>query len=177
MQFVTRTKTALFFCYVSFASLSGGQPPELVMQPGTTITARTKVGQVSIKAEAGLKRSYTWEGATRVVTLLPRVERWQGGLGAYFPGPGEHWKEHHGITRGVLEEGVQHFDTEQQALVWIREQSEYYPTVFRDDGLVVSFDKVLERRQLNVEVWQILIGGRKPNKLAGSRNGAITVTM
>lgn len=151
-------------------------PIELVMRPGMTITAQTTAGTIAITAGSDLERTYTWEGASRSATLNPRAERWDGSLGAYYPGPGEHWAAHNGITRGVLEEGQQHFASEQQATKWLRKQSVYYPTVHRDDGLVVCFGKVLPRRQLNVEVWQILIRGAKPEKLPGSDNSKIKVT-
>ena len=146
------------------------------MQPGMTIIGKTKTGTIGITAGPDLKRTYAWEGASRSATLYPRTERSYGSLGAYYPGPGEHWAEHNGITRGVLEEGQQHFGSEQQATDWLRKQSDYYPTVYRDDGLVVSFGKALPRRQLNVEVWQILIQGAKPHKLPGSDNSKISVT-
>ena len=146
------------------------------MLPGMSITATTKTGNITIFTGPGLKRTYTWEDASRSATLDPRKERWHGSLGAYFPGPGEHWVAHNGITRGVLEEGQQHFESEKQALDWLREQSGYDPTVYRDDGLVVSFGKDLTRRQLNVEVWQIFIRGAKPQKLPGSDDTKINVT-
>ena len=117
---------------IALSALAG--EPELVMQPGMTITAETTTGKITIAAEKDLKRSYCWAGVTRSATLWPRHERWYGSLGAYFPGPGEHWAEHHGITRGVLEEGQQHFATQDAALEWLREQANYYPTVYRDDG-------------------------------------------
>lgn len=150
--------------------------PELVMLPGMTITGRTDAGTVAVTATSTLDRTYTWDGASRSVTLWPRPERWYGSLGAYFPGPGEHWREHHGITRGVVEEGQQHFPSVAAALKWLREQNGYDPTVYRDDGLVVSFSKALERRQLNVNVWQLFIEGHKPTKLPGSQNDRIKVS-
>ena len=155
---------------------ASGAPNELVMTPGMSITARTKTGTITVTAGRGLKRTYTWEGASRAVTLWPRSERWYGSLGAYYPAPFEPWREHHGITRGVVEEGQQHFDSEHGALAWIREQSGYYPTVYRDDGLVVSYGKVLERRQINVEIFQLFVHGRKPHRLPGSQNTAIQVS-
>ena len=170
-----RTFSFLCSALALLATAFAGEP-ELVMQPGMTITAETKTGTISISAGADLKRTYTWEGASRSATLWPRDKRWYGSLGAYYPGPGEHWPEHNGITRGVLQEGQQHFDSEQQALEWLHKQSGYYPTVYRDDGLVVSYCKTLPRRQLNVEVWQILIRGSKPQKLPDSDNSKITVT-
>src|SRR5207247_1891078 len=72
---------------------------EFAMVPGETITATTSVGTMELRADDWLKRSYTWEGATRSVEMWPRNERWYGSLGVYFPGDGRHWEEHHGITR------------------------------------------------------------------------------
>src|SRR5688500_9981860 len=99
--------------------------PELVMQPGTEIVAETTTGAITISADSHLKRTYHWEGASRSATLWPRKERWYGSLGAYYPGPGEHWRAHNGITRGVLQEGQQHLASEQEALKWLRQQSAY----------------------------------------------------
>jgi hypothetical protein len=149
--------------------------PELVMKAGMKITAETKTGVISVSAGKGLNRTYAWEGASRSSKLEARTERWYGSLGAYDGAPGEPWAEHHGVTRGVVEEGQQHFESEKEAMAWLRKQAGYYPTVYRDDGLVVSFGKVLERRQINVEVWQIFIHGTKPKKLPGSDNSKIKV--
>ena len=163
---------------------------ELVMTPGMKITATTPVGTMTITAHEGLRRSYTWEGETRSVKMLPRETRWEGSLGIYYPGPGNHWKEHHGIRRAVVEEGQQHFDSTDEALAWMRLQEEgltyvgkksderyVYPMpfVYTDDGLAVGWGKVLPRSQLNVEVWQIYIQGEKPSKLPDSPNDKIVI--
>lgn len=151
-------------------------PPgcEVAMADGMKIRATTKTGTIEIEAGPMSKRSYTWEGATRSVIMDARGERWHGSKGLYYPGPGDHWEEHNGITRGVVEEGQQHFDSVDEAIKWLKERM-WMPYVVRDDGLVVGWSKVLERKQLNVEVWQILIKGNKPKKLPGSQNEAIEV--
>lgn len=146
---------------------------ELVMTEGDRITATTSAGTVEILAGKGLKRTYSWEGTSRSATLWPRTERWYGSMGAYFPGTGQHWKEHHGITRGVLEEGQQHFKSRNEALEWIKGRSRYYGTVHSKDGLVVSFGKVLERKQLNVGVWRVFINGKAPADLPGASDGKL----
>ena len=145
------------------------------MTPGMTIRVTNTTGTLQITAADELTRAYTWEGATRSVEMIPRETRWQGSLGLYYPGPGDHWKEHHGITRGVLEEGQQHFKTLKEAQAWLRSRSAL-PSVYTDSGLVVGWDKTLPRRQLNVEVWQLFIGGKKPQHLPGSQNARIVVT-
>jgi Ankyrin repeats (3 copies)/Ankyrin repeats (many copies) len=147
---------------------------EVAMSPGMRITATMSVGKIAITAVDELTRSYTWDGATRAVEMCPRVERWYGSLGLFNPGAGEHWRDHHGITRCVTQEGQQHFKTVEEALKWIKERN-WYPFVYRDDGLMVGWNKNLARKQLSVEVWQILIDGKKPKRLPGSQDAGITV--
>ena len=146
---------------------------EVVMAPGSSITAETATGTITITAGKGLLRSYTWEGATRSVEMGARKVRWYGSLGLAFPGPGDHWKEHNGITRGVLEEGQMRFASLAAAMKWINDRSKGTPLVYRNDGLLIAFGKNLPRKQLNVEVWQIYINGQKPTTLAGSQDAKI----
>ncbi len=106
-------------------------------------------------------RSYTWEGETRSLIMFPRKARWYGSMGVYDAAVGDIWQEHNGIRRGVVDEGQQHFDNEESALEWLKHR---YECVYRDDGLVVCYSKTLGRRQLNVDVWQIYLGGTVPSK-------------
>jgi hypothetical protein len=170
-------KHSVSFLFPAALMVSGvaGAKLELVMKPGMTITAETKTGIIAITAGPGLKRTYTWEGVSQTITLWPRTKRWYGSLGASYSSLGDDWPEHDGITRGVLDEGQQHFESERQALDWLQEESGVYPTVYRDDGLVVSFDKY-PRRTMWVRVWQIFIHGEKPKELPGSTNDRISIT-
>ncbi len=165
---------------LSEAEIGDGPIPainETAMSPGSTITATTATGTISIKAGDGLKRSYTWEGDTRSVEMVPREKRWYGSLGLWFPGPGHHWEPHNGITRGVVEEGQQHFKTVDDAMKWIDDDSnKSVPLVYRNDALAVGWSKNLERSQLNVTVWQIYVDGQKPSLLPGSQDDLINVT-
>lgn len=165
--------TAMFMSKASPAQTVSSEPKtESVMSPGMKITVKAPAGIMTITARDNLVRAYTWEGATRSVEMIPRGERWYGSLGLYFPGPGDHWKEHNGITRGVLEEGQQHFKTTAEALKWLHASQ----LIYRDDGLAAAWSKQLERGQLSVAVWQIYVAGKKPAKLSGSQNGKIAVT-
>ena len=147
---------------------------EIVMPPNSTIETTTITGTISIKSGKGLKRYYTWEGATRSVVMWPRSKPWDGSMGMYYPGPGSHWlPKHNGISRGVLEEGQQHFKNTDDAMAWIEKCKQWVPLVYRNDGLLVAYGKALSREQLNVGVWQIMINGQKPVKLKGSNNDAI----
>lgn len=143
-----------------------GDPPipsvnEIVMPPNATITVTTDSGTITIKSGRGLKRYYTWDGATRSVVMWPRPERWFGSFGIYYPGEGSHWLPVNGISRGVVQEGQQNFDTLEEAEMWLNKDCQH--CVYNDSGLVVSFFKVPEREQINVDVWQIHIGGKTPS--------------
>lgn len=150
--------------------------PELVMSSGMEISARTERAEIKIRAGEGLERFYTWDGATRSAKLWQRKLRWYGSLGAYYPGPGEHWKSNGGITRGVLNEGVLWFKSANDALNWLeRARSTGVDYVYSTDGLVIGFGKVPERKQVNVSVWQIMIAGERPRTLPGSRDDLLSV--
>lgn len=175
--FFTFTNTG-FGLLSHFENKAKGDPPvparnEIVMPPGSTLTATTAAGSIRIEAGQGLKRTYSWEGATRSVVMWPRGKRWYGSLGLYYAGPGSHWfPKHNGISRGVLEEGQRHFDTREDAAAWLKERIAE-GCVYNDRGLAVCFSKNLSREQLNVGVWQIDIAGAAPSGLEGSRNDAI----
>ena len=47
--------------------------------------------------------------------------------------------------------------------------------VYRGDGLMVGWDKIADSKQLTVEVWQILIDGKKPTRLPGRQDDKIVV--
>jgi hypothetical protein len=172
--------------------------PELVMSPGCEITARTPkgviriragdvippgkdkvvktpVGTVTIRATEFYPRTYYWGRCEGTAKLEPRNQRWHGSLGAYFPGTGFHWHECEGVARAVVEEGQQHFATVEDAMAWLNEESKWMPYVYRNDGLAVAWRTVIpERKQLNVDVWQILIGGRRPTRLPDADDNAIS---
>ena len=148
--------------------------PEIVMGEGARIAAKTSVGEIVIEAGRDYERIYTWDGATRLAKLAPRRKRWYGSYGIYSPGEVS-WSSNGGITRGVLNEGVLWFYTTEEAIRWLSLTSPAMKWVFNDDGLVVGWRKTMQRKQLDVEVWQIMIDGRKPNRLLGSKNDAINV--
>ncbi len=149
---------------------------EIVMSPGTQISASTPESKIIVEAGQDYERSYTWDGATRSAKLWPRKTRWYGSLGIYFPGAGQHWKSNGGITRGVLQEGVLWFKTTEDAVNWLADVQSLKNCVYSKGGLVVAWEKVLARKQLNVDVWQLMIGGNKPAALPGSSDEQIKVT-
>ncbi len=153
---------------------------EIVMREGMKITATNNIGTITITAGKGFERFYSWEGEIRSVIMFPRKERWNGKYGLYFPGSGNHWEAHNRITRGVLEEAQLHYNTKEDALTFLSHPSRIDSTVYSDDGLVVTWNKSIKPTSgpgstLHVDVWQIYIGGQKPESLPGSRNDKIAL--
>ena len=144
------------------------------MSPRMRITAKTSVGTIAITAVDEQTRSYTWDGGTFAVERLPAAERFFAEDGLYYKGKGEHWRDHHGITRCLTKEANKLFITVEDAMAWIKEP-ERASFVYRGDGLMVGWSKTADPKQLTVEVWQILIDGKKPTRLPGSQDDKIVV--
>jgi len=119
--------------------------------------------------------------------MYPRKKRWLGSLGmynpgAYIPGKLEPWTYHDGIKRFVVEEGQRHFTNDTEAVAWIKRTSISFDYIYNDTGLVVGmlFDRQPPSPDgpagtLNVDIWQVYIDGKKPQKLEGSKNQVIFV--
>lgn len=177
-NFILLLVTIVFFSLASCSQEKTDQAlaSEIVMSKGMVIKVTNSYGEMKITAGEGFLRNYTWNGDTRSAQLIPRKSRWNGSLGIYFPGEGNHWKEHDGITRAVLEEGQQHFNTVEEAVSWITKEN-HWGYVYRNDGLVVGWDKMTGAGgTLGVSVWQIYINGQKPTSLPGSQDSKISVS-
>jgi hypothetical protein len=162
---------------------------EMVLTEGATVTVNPLAnkqapypgggslpftGALMIRAGSGFTRFYTWDGETRSVDLWPRDKRWYGSFGAYYPGPGSHWRSNHGITRGTLQEGQMHFDTVEDAQKWLADMP---CAVYTHEGLVVDFSKNSGGGgTLNVDVWQVFVRGKRPAMLKDSHDELISVS-
>ncbi len=160
---------------------------ESVMVEGMSILFTNSHGSMTVTAGKGFERRYTWAGDTRTVTMYPRKKRWLGSLGMYNPGYYESgklepWIYHDGIKRYVVEEGQLHFTNTTDVAKWLATRSKFHDYIYNDHGLVVglAFDRQPQLPDgpagtLHVDVWQIYINGKKPQKLDGSKNQDITV--
>jgi hypothetical protein len=155
------------------------------IQPLTQVDARTPIGAIRITSGRGKLRTFTWDGVTRSLDLLPPETssedesrfhtRRHGRDGTRHPW--YDWAEHQGIVRGEEWEGVQSFRSQADAEAWLaREQNNTMPFVWTHDGLVVGWSTHVDWRSLTVECYQVLIDGRKPTQLAGSDDRMIVVT-
>ncbi len=153
---------------------------EPVMADSMRIIATNKNGAIEIRAVGAVGRQIKWDGKEVKINLWPRISRWYGSLGGYYPTE----------IKGMLvnmEEGQQHFCSVKELLQWIRLQKvmrERDDIVYRSDGLVIGwhFEKNPHPQQagplafLSVSVWQCYVLGRKPDSLPGASDDAITLS-
>lgn len=71
-----------------------------------------------------------------------------------------------------------HFSSETEAVAWLSQpyNRDTLDIVYDDRGLAVGWAKNLARKQINVDVWQIFINGKRPTALEGSRGHQIHVS-
>ena len=144
------------------------------MSPRMRITAKTSVGTIAITAVDQQTRSYTWDGADLFGRAVARESEVLRRRRLYYKGTGEHWRGHHGITHCLTKESNKLFITLEDAMAWIKEP-ERASFVYRGDGLMVGWGKTADPKRLTVEVWQILIDGKKPTQLPGSQDDKVVV--
>ena len=148
---------------------------DLVMTKGDRIRFTGDRGVMSIWAGSDLGRSYEWKGFNRDAFLEARTEVVAGVREVHFRGSTS-WQSmpHDDTDSGEFREGRRKFTTMEEATGWLRLQSDNLPTVYRNDGLVVSCGRDAKRRKIMVEVWQILVNGNKPTVLPGSDDSKIS---
>jgi hypothetical protein len=158
---------ALLAAICTMAQLHANEPlvRETVLVPGESIEATNKAGTVKISYISPTERKYEWDGKTRIVNLTPRPERFLGMLGIYDPA--DTWGPVFRV-RLVLQEAIRDFETEDQAYAFLKEGSAVMYWCYTNDGLVVGFGRTPERQQINIDLWQILIRGKKPTSLRGA---------
>lgn len=137
------------------------------------IQAANKNGEVSIEWLGPLERRYKWDEYDEVRTLIPRETRWLGELGAYDPAT-----QYFCIfcpIRIVASDSLLDFKSMEEVDAFLYQSSAVVDWVYNDEGWVVGFSKSPQRNQVSVEVFKITINGKPPQKIEGSRNGAIKI--
>lgn len=148
---------------------------ELAMQSGMKIDAKNKNGEFSIEWLGALKREYRWNGKKATRTLIPREERFTGRLGAYDPASASFITVMF-RTRIVADDSILNFSTMEEIEAKLYEGSAVSDWVYTDDGLVLGFSESPDRHQVNIDVYQFLLNGKKPNGIKGSRPELIKVS-
>lgn len=115
-------------------------------------------------------RTYLWDECSFQEELGSRPFIWNGSLGRRVSRE-RSWSACGGIVRVVSEEGVRHFEDAETALRWLRAKASWADELFdegghavSEDGLVLVWAKDREEGQLNVDIWQVYIRGRKPER-------------
>lgn len=145
---------------------------ELVMCEGNTIEiVIEKNNRLLIEATKPLTRKYVLGDTLSIeASLAPRQSRWYGVLGAYRASE---------ISNAhlVLQEAVQHFSSESEAIEWMHLQSRNMPRrtmYYTDSGLFVSWEYQKSQTEgaspesaLSIDIFQILVNLEPPKDLKG----------
>lgn len=99
--------------------------------------------------------------------MIARPEPFQGQLGLYEPA--DSWGLNPYEIRLVVDESVRDFDSEQQLAAALIEGSAIMDWVYTSDGLVVGFGRTPSRKQINIDLYQFLVRGKKPDSLPGAK--------
>ena len=142
-----------------------------VLFPGQSVDVLNQSGRLRISFVSALKREYQWDGEARVVKMIARQEPFLGRLGLYDPADIVGFRPHE--TRLVAQESVLDFPNYDRAYAFINESSAEVDFVYTSDGLAIGFDRVPARHQVNIDLWQILVKGKKPAGLVGAHNDSI----
>ena len=138
-----------------------------ILKPGETVEANNSNGKVRIAYVAATKRRYEWNEKSRVVTLIPREEIFDGKLGLYEPANA--WALPFSKDRLVVQESIINFENLSEIEAFLVQSKDYMDWVYNDDGLVVGFGRTPARRQIDIDLWQLLLHGKKPTGLSGAR--------
>ena len=154
---------------------------ETVLKAGMTLCATYGNEKICIFAEDDYRRIISWDGVSRTITLVPRKKRWHGKLGLVSPRPpNNHWPYHNGITRAIIQEAKINIPNLKLFYKSVNSPFAKANSVYRDDGLWVKwYTSVMPDLSpggvLDLMIFQILINGKKPERLIGSRNDKITL--
>jgi hypothetical protein len=150
---------------------------DAVLRPSQSLQATNKFGSVRVTYVSSVRRRFEWDGNSRVVAMIARSEPWLGELGLYDPADCEVIVIPLCRTpRLVVREAVHDFDSYDQLYAFLYEGRAVMDWVYTSDGLLVGFGRAPEREQINVDVRQLTVHGRKPAALRGARDGSIGLT-
>jgi len=185
-----KTNSGLLMCSLAISCLTAAlpitasdrdsrlRPKGIVMSPGSQIAAKTPYGTISITAKDTLTRLYAWAGGKRSVLMWRRDATNPRAFGIYNPTwyKDEFWLlpsmlGFNDTVHGVSEENFANFESVEKALNWLFLEPGAVRYIWRNDGLCVWYRR--EQHIIGVNVFQIYINGKKPNKLPGATDHLI----
>jgi hypothetical protein len=142
-----------------------------VLSQHQVVVAKNSTGEIRISYISPTNRRYEWDGQSRVVQMRVRGEPFMGKTGLYDPADALISDPR---TRLVVQESSMDFNDETQMYDFLREEPSM-DWVYTRDGLVLGFNRVPSRQQLNIDLYQFFIRGKRPTAMRGARPDAIHV--
>jgi hypothetical protein len=172
----------LFLSPLAFGGLTESQSKQQIVLPdGCGIQVTSPQGKLVIRAQKDYVRSFEWAGGVRAAKMRPRSAPWYGNLGLFSPGAGWMWWPHDGVTRIVYQEYdlwfpdvtsaekylADHYSGDPK---WVDGSDRSVAGVWRNDGLLVWWQRQRSAEYLGVTIAQLYVAGKRPEKLKGSRD-------
>jgi hypothetical protein len=153
----------------------------VILESNQSLVATNKNGSVKISYVSPTKRKYTWDNQSRVLKMT--IQDWvdTNRLGKIHPSfcgiynAGDVWFFNPYNVRIVSVEGTMNFKSEKDIYAFLYQGSEVMYWVYTSDGLLFGFGRVPKREAINIDLYQILLDGKKPHDLKGSSNNLIRI--
>ena len=143
---------------------------DTVLGPGQSVTADNQSGHIRVVYVGPATRRFELDGRSRTIRMTQRPAMFDRRSGIYDPADW-FWPWAPSL-RIVCDESVINFDTIDELYAFLAGQRSM-DWVYTTDGLVVGFDRTPARHQVNVDVYQLLVRGKKPKALRDARPSAI----
>lgn len=134
-------------------------PREVVLLPGQSIHAENMNGSITVTYISKYKRKFEWDGHNIIQTMNPRTERLYGRMGLVGPEPTFYFGKE---GRLLTNEYSIFCKNEDEVRAFLYEGSAIMDWVYTRDGLALGFGKTPGRDQVDVDIVQIYVDGRKP---------------
>lgn len=138
-----------------------------VLARNQCISAKNKNGIVRICYVDPHRRRYEWDGKSQIIKMKTRRESFEGKRGLYEPAASLNLPTSE--ERLVLQESSISFGSYDEIYRFLWRENASMDWVYTNDGLVVGIGRDPSRNQVNFDVWQVLVNGKPPTELRGSR--------
>jgi hypothetical protein len=169
---------ALSFLVIASSACSGAggsfDANEIVLCPGSSVLVESGADRIKVTSVAPLERKVEVPSLRKTIHLNPRLERWNGSFGLFNASAGD------SATHIVAEEGFQDFKSLSELQNWAQDRRSRMHLVYSSTGLAVAWNSGNRPKTssegpasaLQLEVWQLFIGGSIPTHLPGAEDAS-----
>lgn len=155
----------------AFVGATDSPVREIVLHPGMKVFLcdPESGNELLIECKKPSKREITMDGSKRTVKVLERSSRWYGSYGVYTKSRWHMFDSVRLRPHLTYQEGMQHFCSLEEALIWIRQRKSYSAVYYNHKGILISVRHTKEKSLWDIELWQICIAGDVPENIPDAK--------